>query len=272
MDVLAAALRKLVGVEVEDRAARLVAEHHLVPQRRNRRRAEHVHAGDRGARPDTSGSPCANSTSGYVTFGSPRGLDVSTPGRPIPKLPSHTFQPRFAPAGHECHLLDDVLPDVGEEHVAVRRIPGETLRVAHAVGVDLAKRVRCPFRRRTDSTRECRTCRSRCSCSSGSMRKILPKPDDEILREVERIAAASAVGDADVEQTVVRAARASERIERRQAAVVIGERLLEAHDLARRTAVVRGRGRVARRPLVQHGVVRVATAAGLEIRGSLVVS
>ena len=41
------------------------------------------------------------------------------------------------------------------------------------------------------------------------MRKILPNADAEVLREAQRIAAAAAVGHADVEQAELGAARLS---------------------------------------------------------------
>src|SRR5882672_3352388 len=42
--------------------------------------------------------------------------------------------------GHRTDFLDDVLTDVGDEHAAIVRIPREALRIADAVGVDLAER------------------------------------------------------------------------------------------------------------------------------------
>ena len=91
----------------------------------------------------------------------------------------------------------------------------------------------------------------------------------EVLRQLQRIAAAAAVGDAHVEQAEVGRCRRRQRIERQVTGVVIRERLAQADQLARRAAVVgRGAGRL-RRPLEQHGVVRrcrlavVKSAAGV---------
>ena len=64
------------------------------------------------------------------------------------------------------------------------------------------------------------------------MRRILPKAEREVLRQFMRIAAAAAIGEADVEQAEVRAVRRRcERIERDLAAVVVRERLREADQL-----------------------------------------
>src|SRR5690606_12388924 len=43
--------------------------------------------------------------------------------------------------GDRADLLHQVLADVGHQHAAISRVPGETLRVAYAVREDLTQRV-----------------------------------------------------------------------------------------------------------------------------------
>jgi hypothetical protein len=83
----------------------------------------------------------------------------------------------------------------------------------------------------------------------------------EVLRVVVGIAAAAAVGGADVEQAELGSARPRQRIEGDLSAVVIGERMRDAEQLARRAAVIRRRLRILRGPLEQDLVVRAAVAA-----------
>ena len=97
------------------------------------------------------------------------------------------------------------------------------------------------------------------------MRRSLPKARIEILREVERIAAAAAVGEADVEQTEIGAPACRERIEGELAGVVVGKGLLEPNQLARGAAVVGVGGRVLGGPFEQDRVVRAGAAARLEV-------
>ena len=61
----------------------------------------------------------------------------------------------------------------------------------------------------------------------------------EVLRQLQRIAAAAAVGDAHVEQAEVRrCSGAASGLNASMAAVVVGERLAQPNQLARRAAVV----------------------------------
>ena len=90
----------------------------------------------------------------------------------------------------------------------------------------------------------------------------------EILRELHRVAAAAAVGDAHVQEPEVGGARTRRRIERDRAAVVIGERLTQPDQLSRRSAVVGRRARRLRRPFEQHGVVRACSALGVVKSGA----
>ena len=94
------------------------------------------------------------------------------------------------------------------------------------------------------------------------MRRILPNADARFCAWFIGSPPLPPSAKPDVEQARSRRSRwPCERIEREVAAVVIGERLLDADQLARRVAVVGGGRRVLRRPLEQHRVVRVRSAA-----------
>ena len=98
------------------------------------------------------------------------------------------------------------------------------------------------------------------------MRRTLPKIRAEVLREVERIAAAAAVRRPDVEKAEVGIAGGREGVEGELAPVVVAEGLLDPQQLARRAAVVGRRGGVGGRPLEQDRVVGVVAAPGHEVR------
>jgi hypothetical protein len=53
----------------------------------------------------------------------------------LPFVPS-----QVGPGGHGTDLLNDVLSDVGDEHVAVLRIPREALRITQTQRIDLGER------------------------------------------------------------------------------------------------------------------------------------
>ena len=100
---------------------------------------------------------------------------------------------------------------------------------------------------------------------SGSMRSTLPRIEPEVLRDVERVAAAAAVRRPDVEQTDVGIARSGERVEGDVSPVVVPERLLDAQQLARRPAVVDRAIRIGSGPFQQNRVLRVGTAVRHEV-------
>src|SRR5262249_40673912 len=88
----------------------------------------------------------------------------------------------------------------------------------------------------------------------------------KILRRIERIATAAPIGESEIQQAIVGAARCRQGIECSETPVVIREGLAETNYLARRTAVVGGGGWIFRRPLEHHRVVRVHAAVWYEVR------
>ena len=182
-----------------------------------------------------------------------------------PKLPSHLFQPRLPPIGTMLSSSTMSWPMSARNRLPLRGSQPNRCGIAHAVGVDFAERTRRA--RRRDCRRECRTCR--CGCSSQRIDpQDLAEDRPEVLRQVERIAAAAAVGNADVEQAEIRSAGPRERVEGDVAGVVIGKRLLEPHHLTRRSAVVGRRRRVLRRPFEQHRVVGIRSRRPARSRAS----
>src|SRR5690606_30136115 len=151
----------------------------------------------------------------------------------FPVVPAEVRSP-----GDRAHLLDDVLPDVGEVHVAVFGVPAEALRVAHPVGVDLAERCVIPIVDERVVRRDAGLA-VRAVAAERIDTEHLPECRGGILGHVEGIPAATAVGNADIEEAVVRIARLRGGVEGEVAGVVVPERLLEAEDLTGRAAVVR---------------------------------
>src|SRR5262245_31658411 len=117
--------------------------------------------------------------------------------------------PQIRALGDLAHFFDDVLADVGEIEVAGARVPRIALRIPHAVRIDLGERVRIVVVGKWIVLRN----------AVLAVRAVLPERIDaeylaerraEVLRIVERIAAAPAIGDAHVEETVVGAVRRRE--------------------------------------------------------------
>ena len=106
-------------------------------------------------------------------------------------------------ASHAVHLLDDVLPDLGEEHSAVLRIPAEALRIAKSVCVNLTHRLRIVVRHERVARRHS-VLAVRAVVAEWVDAKKFSVRCSEILRHVQRIAAATAVGEREIEQAVVR--------------------------------------------------------------------
>ena len=162
----------------------------------------------------------SNSTTGQVMPGSPRWLSRLTP-RPCELEARLPLVPAEIRAGrHQADLLDEVLADVGDEHLAGLRVPREALRIADAERVDLAERVALAVTNGFDAGMPYLP--FALFVPSGSMRRILPNAELMFCAGVVGIAAAAAVGEADVEQAEVGAPGRRERIERDLPAVVIG--------------------------------------------------
>src|SRR5690606_8303951 len=118
----------------------------------------------------------------------------------------------------------DVLADVGRKHRAVLGVPRETLRVADTVGVDLRQ---CPLSR----YKGIRGGNPVPATASRRAERVdaenLAERGTKILGESLRIAAATAVSDAHVQQPEVWASGTHRGVERDHTAVVIGVRLTQ---------------------------------------------
>src|SRR5262245_52853539 len=141
-DRILSALRKVVGADVEELAARDVAEDQKVRQLLDRRLP--VHRAHRHRRLRLKEWIRLS-----VLDDRKRDFRVAARVRALDALPAEILEAALpdvpsevAPGGNQVDFLDDVLADVGEEHVAVLRIPREALRVAQAVSVDFSERVR----------------------------------------------------------------------------------------------------------------------------------
>ena len=124
------------------------------------------------------------------------------------KLPSQSFQPRLAPAVTGLISSTMFWPMSATNMLPFFGIPGEALGVAHAVGVDLAERVGVAV---VDE----RVAGGNAVLAVGAVRAERIDAQDlaerriEVLRQVERVAAAAAVGEAHVEQAEIGAAGAT---------------------------------------------------------------
>ena len=126
--------------DVEDLAARVVAEDQLVRQLRHRLVAIGIDAGGGGEPLEDRvgvvelGDGVHHLRVAALILGAHFAVEVLEAAFP--------HVPAVVAAGDDLvDLLVDVLADLRLEHVAVLRIPREPLRVAVAVGVDLAERV-----------------------------------------------------------------------------------------------------------------------------------
>src|SRR5678816_2072979 len=81
----------------------------------------------------------------------------------------------------------------------------------------------------------------------------------------ERIAAASAVCESHIKQSVIRVTVLRQRIKGQMTGVVIGEGLFQADYLARRCSIVSGCRGILGRPFEQKRVVCVVAAARFEV-------
>ncbi len=89
---------------------------------------------------------------------------------------------------------------------------------------------------------------------------------------VERVASAASVRDGDVEQTELGVTGRRKWIEADLTAVVVAKRLLNSQQFSRRAAVVAGAPGVTGGPFEEDRVVRIAAAAGPEVRRRLDIS
>src|SRR5688572_24854389 len=126
------AARQFVGAEIKYLSARVIAEEDEIRQLRNLGAAVDVHAGDGGARlkkrvelpvlHDRVRDFRIAALIRKTHFVSADELEAALPG-----IPS-----KVGTGGHKTDLLDDVLPDVRQKHVAGFRVPGKALRIADA--------------------------------------------------------------------------------------------------------------------------------------------
>ena len=82
-----------------------------------------------------------------------------------------------------------------------------------------------------------------------------------------RVAAAAAIGESDIEESVVGVAGLGERIERGVAGIVIGVGLLPANQFARPGAIVSRSVRIVCGPFKQQGMVCAGSHVRLEVSG-----
>ena len=257
---------QIVGGDVEDLAARAVTEEQQIRKLRDRTVAVDDHAGGGGAALQQR-VELAVLDHRVVEAGLSAGVDQADgPAAEEAEAPFPVVPAEVGAGGDQAHLLDDVLSDVGDEQVAVADVPREALRIADPVGVDLPERIGVAVAGEGIVGRD-----AVLSVGAVGTERVdaqdLAEDRRQVLGHVERIAAAPAVGGADVEQAEVRIAGGGERIEAELPAVVVAERLLHPQQLARRPAVVGRRGGVPGRPLQQDGVLRVAPAPRHEVRG-----
>ena len=181
------------------------------------------------------------------------------------KLPSQSFQPRLPPRGTRLISSTMFWPMSATNRLPFRSSQGEALRVAHAVGVDLAEGAVGPGAGEGivggDAVLPVGAVRAERIDAQN-----LAQDRAEILREVQRIPAAAAVRRPDVEEPEVGIAGRREGIEAELPAVVVAERLLHTQQFPRQAAVVDRGGRIRSGPLQQDGVLRVGTAVRHEVR------
>ena len=191
--------------------------------------------------------------------GRPAGMPHHVPMAYVDPTWEYKYLVRTLPEDAPPDEAEPALPDVAQEHPARRTVPREVLRVPEPICVDLPERTTA---RAVDEGVACGNSMTAVR-AVGTQRvdaEELPEERAEVLRVVERVAAAASIGEANVEQAIVFVSGLGERIERDPAAVVVLERLFDAQHLTRRTAVVPGCGSVPRGPLEQHGVVGAAPA------------
>ena len=159
---LLTAVRQLVGADVEHFTARVVAEDQQIRELRDL--LPPVHDAHRNRR-----LRLQQRIELAVFDDGKRHLRIAARVFKADRLPADEavaafplVPPEIRPLRHLAHLLDDVLPDIGDEEIAVTRIPREALRIAQADGVDLVERVGIVVVGEWIVFRECRTCRSRC--------------------------------------------------------------------------------------------------------------
>ena len=157
--------------------------------------------------------------------------------------------------GYGRHLFGNPLADVGHVHRAGLRVPRESLRIARAVRVDLAERVRIVVVHERVVLRNA-VLAVRAVVAERIDAENLAERAGEILRDVLRIAAAAAIGIPEIQQTVVGASAPRGRIEAELSAVVIHVRTLPPHQLARGVAIVSRGRRILRGPLEEHRMMR----------------
>ena len=197
-----------------------------------------------------------------------RGFEAhfGTVDEPVAAFPHSPAEVRAL--GNRRHFLVDTLADVGHVHRPRLRVPREALRIARAVRVDLAERVRIVVVHERVVLRNA-VLAVRAVLAQRIDAENLAERRSQILRHVHRIAAGAAIGVAGIQQTVVGAAAPRGRVEAELAAVVIHERPMPPHQLARGVTVVGCGGRILRRPLEEHRMVRHfrARRCGRPIRG-----
>src|SRR5690606_22671214 len=165
----------------------------------------------------------------------------------------------IAAGSDRADLLNLILPDISQQHASRRAVPGEALRIAHPIGIDVGQSV-------ASSHKGVGVGNSVFSifalAAEGVDTQDLAEVALQVLTGAQGVAPAAAIADADVQEAKVLVAGSGQRIEADLAAIVVGEGLGRAEHFRGCLAVIAGGRRVAGGPLQQEQVVASALPAG----------